>query len=568
MAISKKTRELIADINDKKLTRLQVKFDITTLNMIIAFLYKESVLRTRRVATNINKLFSSLDEDEYKTETELTNRIWVIQKTSEFLLKREMTNSDFLKIQLKDDPECDQYREEIIDESSEIKISYDDSKYLIRKIDDILEFGYIVTVKQVFQEILDSIDANDYKSYRAVSDELNKVSNAIVNLHRRMNSLESDQTFSLSDDVFETVVTDAVNKLKDRNKIFTTGIRALNTILSPGYMSKRLYVYLAFPGGGKSQILLKTALDIRKYNSHVKPKDSNKRPAVLFLTLENGVEETIERIYNMTCSSEDIRNVPIKQIIKQFKTDGELTLNEKNNMDIIIKYYDNRKLSTDDLYGMIQDMDDEGIEVVALIIDYVKRLKPAEKANSEKEELKNITNELKTIANFFDIPVITAQQLNRVSASVVDAAMQSNKEDLAKLIGRDGVAGAWEIIENADFVCILNQEIKRDTDQLYMTFKMMKRRYRSTENSEKKRRMDYFNQPYVAGNDIRLMDDVELDRSLALISLASDMASYEDKKRGKKNATKRGKDEVKVSGYNDETDQIEFSPWDETTSEY
>ena len=51
-----------------------------------------------------------------------------------------------------------------------------------------------------------------------------------------MNSLESDQTFSLSDDVFETVVTDAVNKLKDRNKIFTTGIRALNTILSPGYM--------------------------------------------------------------------------------------------------------------------------------------------------------------------------------------------------------------------------------------------------------------------------------------------------------------------------------------------
>ena len=96
----------------------------------------------------------------------------------------------------------------------------------------------------------------------------------------------------------------------------------------------------------------------------------------------------------------------------------------------------------------------------------------------------------------------------------------------------------------------------------------MKRRYRSTENSEKKRRMDYFNQPYVAGNDIRLMDDVELDRSLALISLASDMASYEDKKRGKKNATKRGKDEVKVSGYNDETDQIEFSPWDETTSEY
>lgn len=568
MAISKKTRQLISDISNRKLSRIGVKFDITTLNMIIAFLFKESVLRTRKVSNNINKLFNSLDMELYQDEPALMSRVWVISKTSEMLLKREMTNPDFLKVQLKDDTECDEYKESIIDESSETKISYEDSKYLIRKIDDILEFGYIVTIKEVFQEILNDIDKGDYKTYKAVSDELYTVSNAVLNLHRRMNSLDSDQTFTLDPSSFEIIVSDAVTRLKDRNKIFTTGIRALNTILSPGYMSKRLYTYLAFPGGGKSQILLKTALDIRKYNSHIKPKDPNKRPGVLFLTLENSVEETIERIYNMTCTSEDIRNIPIKRIIKQMKDDGGLILSEENNVDIIIKYYDNRKLSTDDLYGLIQDMDDDGIEVIALIVDYVKRLKPAEKANSEKEELKNITNELKTIANFFDIPVITAQQLNRVSASVVDSAMQANKEDLGRLIGRDGVAGAWEIIENSDFVCILNQEIKRDSQQLYMTFKMLKRRYRSCENDEKLRRMEYFNQPYMIGNDIRLMDDVELDRSVAVTSLASDMDSYEETKRGKKNAVKRSKEEQKIMSYGDETDELEFSPWDENVTEY
>ena len=568
MAISKKTRQLISDISNRKLSRIGVKFDITTLNMIIAFLFKESVLRTRKVSNNINKLFNSLDMELYQDEPALMSRVWVISKTSEMLLKREMTNPDFLKVQLKDDTECDEYKESIIDESSETKISYEDSKYLIRKIDDILEFGYIVTIKEVFQEILNDIDKGDYKTYKAVSDELYTVSNAVLNLHRRMNSLDSDQTFTLDPSSFEIIVSDAVTRLKDRNKIFTTGIRALNTILSPGYMSKRLYTYLAFPGGGKSQILLKTALDIRKYNSHIKPKDPNKRPGVLFLTLENSVEETIERIYNMTCTSEDIRNIPIKRIIKQMKDDGGLILSEENNVDIIIKYYDNRKLSTDDLYGLIQDMDDDGIEVIALIVDYLKRLKPAEKANSEKEELKNITNELKTIANFFDIPVITAQQLNRVSASVVDSAMQANKEDLGRLIGRDGVAGAWEIIENSDFVCILNQEIKRDSQQLYMTFKMLKRRYRSCENDEKLRRMEYFNQPYMIGNDIRLMDDVELDRSVAVTSLASDMDSYEETKRGKKNAVKRSKEEQKIMSYGDETDELEFSPWDENVTEY
>lgn len=40
---------------------------------------------------------------------------------------------------------------------------------------------------------------------------------------------------------------------------------------------------------------------------------------------------------------------------------------------------------------------------------------------------------------------ITAQQLNRTASSVVDAALQNKKEDVTRLVGRDGVAGAWEI---------------------------------------------------------------------------------------------------------------------------
>lgn len=40
---------------------------------------------------------------------------------------------------------------------------------------------------------------------------------------------------------------------------------------------------------------------------------------------------------------------------------------------------------------------------------------------------------------------MTAQQLNRVAASVVDAALQAKKEDVTRLVGRDGIAGAWEI---------------------------------------------------------------------------------------------------------------------------
>ena len=135
---------------------------------------------------------------------------------------------------------------------------------------------------------------------------------------------------------------------------------------------------------------------------------------------------------------------------------------------------------------------------------------------------------------------MTAQQLNRVAASVVDAAIQAKKEDVTRLVGRDGVAGAWEIIENSDVVIILNQEIKADTGELFMTFKLLKRRYRSSETSEKLRKLDYFNHPYNPENSIQLLDDLEEPQSLSLTSLATQFIGAEDvSKRGKRNVTER-----------------------------
>ena len=526
-------------MTDIKLKPLKIKFDITTLNMIISFIYKDSVLRTRKTLSNINKLFNNLDESLYEDDELLKARIWIIQKTLYSTLFDGFENSDNMKQYCLDDIECDELKKTTLINILETKkISHDESKHLVKKIDDTLEFGYTVTVKDVIKQILATIDEGDFRSYKAVSEDLYDIATAIINIKRNNASLGSDQTFSLADEQFDAVVEEAVQKLKDRNRIFITGIQRLNTILAPGYLSKRLYTYLAFPGKGKSTILLKSAIDIRRYNRGMKTKDPDKRPAVLFLTLENDIPETIERIYNMAVDSDDIRNYSPKQIKKKMREKGGLKLTDDDNIDIIIKEYKNRELDTNDLYTIINDLADEGIEVVALILDYMKRIRPAEKAKDEKTELKNITNELKEVAKYFDIPVITAQQLNRVGASVVDAALQAKKEDVTKLVGRDAVAGAWEIIENSDVVIIINPETKIDTGELFLTFKLLKRRYRSSEENEKLRRLEYFNHPFEPGNEIRLVDDVELDHSISLESLASEFEAADDK-RGQTNATTR-----------------------------
>ena len=549
-------------LSELRASKLPIRIDITTLDMTIQFLYKEGALRTRKALTNIDKLFKSLDLTIYtEKDVELTNRIWIIERTLDGLLREGLVQGEFVKNYCKLDSECDDYKASILDQltSAKRQINYDESKYLLKQIDERLAFGYTVTLKHIVQELFSLLDESDPRSYRQLQDDLYQIANSIINIKRRTNSLGADQTFSLQEDVFETVLFDSMKKLNNRNRIFITGIRHLNTFLAPGYMSGRLYTYLAFPGGGKSQILLKTAWDIKKYNGGIECKNPDHRPAVLMITMENSIEETVERIFNMVSSDDDIRNYSPKQVKKMLKRDG-LTITDKDNIDIIIKYYPNRSIDTNDLYGIIQDLDDEGVEVVALILDYLKRIKPAEKGQNEKEELKNITNELKDLATYWDIPVISAQQLNRTASAIVDAAIQAKKSDVTKLVGRDGVAGAWEIIENSDVVIIINREKKLGSDEVYMTFKLLKRRYRSSDNDDKLRELEYFNHPYAKGSTIRLVDDVELEESISLTSLSSEFVALENTKRGKKNAMER--EQIREDSDDDTLEISTFEPFD------
>ena len=123
-------------------------------------------------------------------------------------------------------------------------------------------------------------------------------------------------------------------------------------------------------------------------------------------------------------------------------------------------------------------------------------------------------------------------------------------------------------MENADVTIIINPEIKIDTGERYMTFKLLKRRYRSIEENERLRTLDYFNHPFEPGNDIKLIDDIDNVESLSLDSLANsfgpDDKSFENNKvtdnRGSKNATDReDKTKKKVIEDSSTFDAFDFS---------
>jgi hypothetical protein len=76
---------------------------------------------------------------------------------------------------------------------------------------------------------------------------------------------------------------------------------------------------------------------------------------------------------------------------------------------------------------------------------------------------------------------------------------------------------------------------------LYLTFKLLKRRYASHESDANLRELEYFNHPYDKGSSIRLVPDIDMDEPISLTSLSSQFVPAEvlNGGRGKKNAVQR-----------------------------
>lgn len=514
--------------------KIILKFDISMLNMLIGYLFKKSSQVTRKALTNMKKLFDIIDERIYEENEQLEARLYFINRALKARLDLGMENENIIINYCK----SDNYNKEIDNIINSIeaykRINYEEIKYINKAIEDRLRYSYLLNYKDRIYNSMERLDSGDYDSFQEINTEITDLCRKLLNETRKITYLDDVDTFSLDSETFDDAITDIVNRLKDPSRILKSGIQKLNQILAPGYQSKKLYMYMGLPAGFKSGILLKTARDIKKYNKGIRTKKAGKRPCVLLLTMENSVEESVERLFNMTVSSEDIRNFTPKQVIKLLKEQGEMKLTDDDDIDIIIKYYANRSIDTSDLYTIIEELSDDNKEVISLVLDYIKRIRPAEKAKDEKEELKNITNELKNLATELDIPVITAHQLNRSGAASIDAAMQANKEDLARFVGRSNIGTAWEVMENSDWCCIINVERKRGTDQYFLTFKRVKIRYRDPND------LGYFNHPFILGNRMQLMDDLNLDKSLSEESLGSDFDGVDlGNKKGNRTATTR-----------------------------
>lgn len=313
---------------------------------------------------------------------------------------------------------------------------------LCQLLSDYIKYEKILKVKDSFIKTLDIIDSDDVSNLHSNIENLNEMALAITSAYNSANITTVSHTFDSSDpDAGKIVVAEAKDS-RAPDKCILTGVRGLNSLLSPGYLSGCLYVYAALPGNYKSGILLKSHVDTLKYNEHIKNTTNGRTPISMYISMENTMAQTIRRLWGILFPTADMSMFTVDEITEMIN--NELT---STGMRSVILYYGYREKSTKDLESIIRSYNNDDNEVIAVYLDYIKRIRPgrtdAAATSSEKSELHAIMNELKLICAEFNIPIVTGHQLNREAARVVDEVVRSggyNKTD--SVLSRSQVGSA------------------------------------------------------------------------------------------------------------------------------
>ena len=367
----------------------------------------------------------------------------------------------------------------------------------------------------MYTQYSDFAIANETEKFKILKD----VQKQIVDVNRKIkeNVCVSSVSESLSlsnDEQFEATVAHMYNRAIDGSTKLKTGIQAINRSLNGGFENDRCYIYLGLPGEGKSSTLLNLTLQIKGNNKDIVTKDPTKRPTILFLTMENTLNETLERVFSILVSDDDISEFGGHKEIMQLLRQNGLGVSNDSPIDIEFRYVPSNSVDTDYLYTIYDEMSANGQEVVCLVQDYIKRIRPRDfklMGGDMRIALGAVVDEFKEFAVAKHIPVITASQLNRDAAKIIDEGRKSSEADLVRKVGRANIGESTLITENADSAFILVPEDGAD-GRKYLGMANAKKRFK-TQSSQ------FFYLPYSKERPLELLQDIHLVEPLSKLSL-------------------------------------------------
>ena len=477
---------------------IKLNLDLMTYDILCKYSLQTDRMVRMEHLVNLRRLISIIDYSTYENDPEKTKRINFIIKVLEARLDNNIKDIDIILTYVNGGLS---FNIDFLDYDNLI-LSKDEILFVHGLVSETLQYQFVYNKVDDLQDVCTRFKTSDYSNRGNIVQEFENIIDGLKNDFRRskINDNSIDMTFSLRDGNFQTAITDTWNMITNPSRRLICGMQGLNEMVGGGFESGRVYMLLGTSGVGKSITLLNLIYQMKRFNTHYKPKDPTKIPCIVLLTMENTVVETITRLFDLVIeNSHGMQNYSVNDVINMLRTEGELTLNDSSPIDIIIKYKANKSVDTSYLYTLCDDLEDEGYEVICLVQDHVKRIRSIYRNTDLRLELGDVVNELKVFAAYKDIPVITNSHLNRDAARIMEDAYKKKNQDTGKLLGKSNIGESMLMIDNLDCGIIIALDFDKDENK-YMTFNLIKMRDNTSRT--------YIAQPFAINSSIRLMEDM------------------------------------------------------------
>lgn len=474
--------------------RIPINYDIKVLDLMCAYTASENAYIKKSGLINLRNLVHLLDMDLYINDPEKMKRLNFIKKGLEGRLSAGLKSTTTIV----------QYANgSIIDTSTydpSLLLSTEELDWLDQNVSESLKYVYLYDDADRLYDLLTRFKSGDFKDRASIVAQLEEEISSMMTAFRRVKVESSSQAmFSLRDDRFDPVISDIYERAINPNRKLFTGMQGMNMMTNGGFEARRVYGFFGITGVGKSFTLLNIAYQIKKYNKYYKAKDPTKIPVIVILTMENDVDETVKRLYSIATGSgpDEFKSLPLEEVKRRLKEDGELYLTDDSPIDIVIKYQPSGTVDTSYMYSLTEELEDDGYEVVAFIQDHLKKIRSANYKNVDlRVELGEVINEFKAFAVIKDIPVITCSHLNRDACAKLEAASQSSKADLTRMLGKANIGESMLILDNIDFAFLINTEYDNAGNKYLCIADVKHRDYVP---------LEYMAQPFESG--IKLQED-------------------------------------------------------------
>lgn len=449
-------------------------------------------------------------------------RVYLIKNIAEIIIEKNLTSREAILSFLDHDGRYSNDCVEILNELSVEEIDENELNQLDKLISNQLRYCNIEDKSDELMTMLTNLKTENYDS---LEDQVKGISEFVDKFNRDLKSSresleDAKKDLNLSSSGFLNVLGNIIQKERNPSSRVKTGLQCMNLMLNGGFEKQRVYCALGVAKGWKSGFLLNTMSWAKRYNTFL-TNDPSLKPVIVYLSMENSNEETITRLWNHCFGNDsNMKDFEAVDAARMFEKEGLFTPNDPNAPELMIWYRSNRSINTADLNAMLEDLKKEGKECVFLILDYLKRIRPVETSKELRIELSNITNELKTIATEQNIPILTAQQLNREAFKALeDAGSFEEKLRASDKLGASNVGESIDIIQNVDFAFIVNRMQKRvvndDGDiqysDRYLFLKLIACR-------TKQPSITTIHHRFMDGNDMRLIEDINFQYPVSVIS--------------------------------------------------